>query len=67
MKVYLYNSVNEEVNGELDIGNVTENELKLLNMVFEFLDNSHITKKYWNFVVANDYSKSSVNSKVEFV
>jgi hypothetical protein len=56
MKLFIYDEKHERVNGELDLGDISDTENQLLEKVIAFLDKENITDRYGSLELANGYS-----------
>jgi hypothetical protein len=56
VKLFNFDNKHEWVNGELDLGIITESEKALLQKVIDFLEIEGITNRYKTLMLAEKYS-----------
>ncbi len=62
MNLYYYDDKHAFINGTLDLGPLTEEQLALLSKVIIFLDQNYITNRYKRLILAESY-KSEYDSE----
>lgn len=55
MKLYNYDSKHQSINGELDLGDITDVESAIVDKLIYFLDEAGFTSRYNGLVLAKSY------------
>ena len=56
MKIYNHDEKHGRVNGELDLGNLSVDQLDVLQKVICFLQDQEVSSRYHSIVLADNYS-----------
>lgn len=58
MKLFIHDEKHEQINGSLELGNLSVESLALLEKIVEFLDSEGITDRYKRLVFADGYKQT---------
>ncbi len=53
MKLFIHDEKHERINGELDLGEITDKEKELIQKTIDFLESNEITNRYCQLKLAN--------------
>lgn len=56
MKLYVHDEKHQNVNGELNLGEVSEKEAAMIKKIMDFLGEQGMSHRYARLVLANNYT-----------